>query len=487
MNALSQDQYNALRETMRTAIPEDIGKPDLGKSLDIANRGYVGGLLGAPADIGNELMHSMSFGYIPKQEKPIGGYEWFGDQMEKLGMVSNKRYPLEEMLAQFVDPFSSLPAAMGIFAGKGAKMADMRKLKEAEQLLDAGEDAASVWARTGWGKGPDGKWRFEIPDNSSQLTDKAWEGGFGDGNRLMSIPDAIDHPQLNSAYDMSKDGFLWSDSTGAADGSYSGGVLTINPGTRDPRSSALHELQHAIQEREGFARGGGPWQFEGDATNAALREIVDRETAGLDRFSVEAQAIRDRIFDSFSKDDAFGYPQKLYRSLAGEAEARLTQHRMNLTPEERLGLYPYEPQYFEDATGVPLDRLIYRDVSPDVAESRGAVNLKEVPGFGQDVNVGYEKNPKIDELKRYLQEKSMEYKEKGWRDEKPLRYIIDDKTGDSYFFDASDLHHQDMADALGIGKLDQGFVGSPFQVDMMFNDPYFDNYAGWKQAIQRKR
>ena len=52
---------------------------------------------------------------------------------------------------------------------------------------------------------------------------------------------------------------------------------------------------------------------------------------------------------------------KAYQSLAGEAEARLTQARMNMTPEQRLAQYPYQPEYFEQATGVPLSDLIVRN------------------------------------------------------------------------------------------------------------------------------
>jgi hypothetical protein len=53
-------------------------------------------------------------------------------------------------------------------------------------------------------------------------------------------------------------------------------------------------------------------------------------------------------------------PYQEYKRLAGEAEARLTQSRMNLTPEQRLAQYPYDPEYFEQATGVPLNSLIVR-------------------------------------------------------------------------------------------------------------------------------
>jgi hypothetical protein len=43
-----------------------------------------------------------------------------------------------------------------------------------------------------------------------------------------------------------------------------------------------------------------------------------------------------------------------YLRLAGEAEARLTQNRMNMNMQERLQSYPY------DMLDVPIDQLIVR-------------------------------------------------------------------------------------------------------------------------------
>jgi hypothetical protein len=110
MNALTPEQYNALRNTMRYSMPQEMGKPDLGKTFDILNRGTVAGTLGGPVDLATMLM--APFGY--DIEKPVMGSEWIGDKMQAAGMVSGKRYPVEEMLASFVDPFSGIPAAMGM-------------------------------------------------------------------------------------------------------------------------------------------------------------------------------------------------------------------------------------------------------------------------------------------------------------------------------------------------------------------------------------
>jgi hypothetical protein len=94
-------------------------------------------------------------------------------------------------------------------------------------------------------------------------------------------------------------------------------VMGRKPIFESDKSTMLHELQHAIQQREGFARGGNPEQFKG---------IV--------------------------KD-----PYEWYQRLAGEVEARMTQNRMNLDAQQRRDIYPFAVgRYgYED---IPKDKQI---------------------------------------------------------------------------------------------------------------------------------
>ena len=59
------------------------------------------------------------------------------------------------------------------FAGQQAATADQHALATAQQRLDAGEDAEAVRQDTGWFRGADGKWRFEINDADAKLQDRA--------------------------------------------------------------------------------------------------------------------------------------------------------------------------------------------------------------------------------------------------------------------------------------------------------------------------
>lgn len=65
------------------------------------------------------------------------------------------------------------PAVLFSFAGARAATADSSALVTAQDRLNAGEDAEAVRKETGWHKGVDGKWRFEISDADARLKDRA--------------------------------------------------------------------------------------------------------------------------------------------------------------------------------------------------------------------------------------------------------------------------------------------------------------------------
>ncbi len=59
------------------------------------------------------------------------------------------------------------------FAGRKAKVANIKNLREAKRQIRSGEDKALVFYETGWLLGDDGKWRFEIDDSMDYLYDDA--------------------------------------------------------------------------------------------------------------------------------------------------------------------------------------------------------------------------------------------------------------------------------------------------------------------------
>ena len=163
--------------------------------------------------------------------------------------------------------------------------------------------------------------------------------------------------------------------------------LKVSPHLESSRDSVLaHELQHAVQHREGTSPGGSPsgvknspQQFD-PVTASELQMLQDRiindtgrlgelhrrREAGtltaLERGELNSltQALPEHANYIQARKDFLsqGTPQELYKRLAGEAEARLTQYRLGLTPEQRLEQYPYDPAYFKTATGYSIDDII---------------------------------------------------------------------------------------------------------------------------------
>lgn len=55
------------------------------------------------------------------------------------------------------------------FGGVEAKFADFKKLAEAYKLEQQDYSPRLIWSRTGWYRGGDGRWRFEINDSGAKL------------------------------------------------------------------------------------------------------------------------------------------------------------------------------------------------------------------------------------------------------------------------------------------------------------------------------
>lgn len=55
------------------------------------------------------------------------------------------------------------------FAGQKASTANLEHLKNAQEMETLGADMESIRKATGWFKGRDGKWRFEIDDSKAEF------------------------------------------------------------------------------------------------------------------------------------------------------------------------------------------------------------------------------------------------------------------------------------------------------------------------------
>jgi len=269
-----------------------------------------------------------------------------------------------------------------IFVGEKSKTWNAANAAKAVEMEKAGVAPENIWSATGTFRGPEGKLRQEVSDNLAT-------GVPPDPNFPMTAlggqfqtRQVFEHPNLYKAYDdvglmptkispnnYNKEGGAYFDP-------YANGFERIEMGSLpvgDRKSVMLHELQHAIQEREGFAEGGSP-----NTMILALEKIAEQKRQqaqemfrmssandpldptrivkpgarkkGL-QLEKEARELDSKALTAYYSEQA---KFDLYQRLAGEAEARAVQTRMNMTPQERLATYPYQ------SYDVPINQLIVR-------------------------------------------------------------------------------------------------------------------------------
>lgn len=298
------------------------------------------------------------------------------------------------------------------------------------------ENAKKIKMATGWERGADGKWRYEVEDfevdseglarknrlwsnlswgkEYDLLSDKLFDGielteeessRFDElaekandlrksyqANDKRYLDDYVKDDRLFKAYPELKQirVELYNAPTSNTGATYyeSQNLIRVNESAlnhEDFRSILAHEVQHAVQAIEGFARGGNRMTYRRYLD--ALKEKRDawsmleefdrkREELGKDASQIDVyNALRDEyLSDGFNFGDGFipsrtafdngfnlwvrgydkegyedsydeyqhlinkfglGFDNDRYKELSGEVESRNVQSRMNMTPEER--------------------------------------------------------------------------------------------------------------------------------------------------------
>ena len=358
---------------------------------------------------------------IIEDEVPATQLWWDGNDANEFGFDDGKEYKYKNAknnrklndLVTYDDEGDVIPPSKRfnsrksdirfMFAGeKGAAEADkaeeqtirMDNLDVAKQMEEAKKDAKVIKMATGWEKGVDGKWRYEMPD--AKIKDTIDVGGGNIVKRFEEdmlwtdgkLEDAVDAPKLFEAYPQLKNIKIHTDAVMndmPSNGEYNPQTKTITIHADELKylnSILNHEIQHVIQREEGFAHGGTPEQVERDF-NAAKAEwkarsyafeleekakemggeynqsevekaliqeykdmdmpefIPDKETR-IKGFNYFARGYADRSMDDaikrfrldrFQRTDFDSYQE--YRKLAGEVESRNVEKRLGMTDEER--------------------------------------------------------------------------------------------------------------------------------------------------------
>lgn len=201
------------------------------------------------------------------------------DALKKAGIEvsSYERGNADDRQKVTMDVINSSDNIRFMFAGeKGAAEADKAEektyridnLKVAEEMERGKKDAKAIKLATGWERGADGKWRYEMPD--AKIKDMKDIGGGNivkrfDDDMLWNdgkLADVIDAPVLFEAYPQLKDVRIDTDAIMndmPSNGEYNPktNTITIHADELKYMNSILnHEIQHAIQFIEGFATGG---------------------------------------------------------------------------------------------------------------------------------------------------------------------------------------------------------------------------------------
>ena len=217
-----------------------------------------------------------------------------------------------------------------------------------------GFNAQEIFKSTGFFKGADGQWRFEIDDSGAKYFPENLKGD----QKLLS--DVLSHKELFDAYPELKTVKIREEPRLGAGASYQQDIklLLMGPQALKDKGILVHEIQHAIQGVENFNKGGTPGR-SGKDYNLMLEQDVsklrpeflklqNKEMAG-ELLTDKQQAKLDYLKAVFKKYVEYGRAgdaraREMYENLAGEVEARNAQHRVDLTPAERMRFNPVDTE-----------------------------------------------------------------------------------------------------------------------------------------------
>ncbi|MDU2008918.1 MAG: LPD23 domain-containing protein [Campylobacter concisus] len=178
------------------------------------------------------------------------------------------------------------------FAGEKALNASANKLSKAKSMLEKGEDEVKIWQSTGWYKDKDGAWKFEIDDNPAKIKNQ----------NADKLGDLLEHKELFKAYPELKDIKIKKiiDEKGENLGYYDPNKKEIGINNIGDKSTLMHEVQHAIQDIEGFAKGLGAKgeNYRLSHGEAEARNVETRLNLG-DKFRVKIVKDNNQVGDDY--------------------------------------------------------------------------------------------------------------------------------------------------------------------------------------------
>jgi hypothetical protein len=199
-------------------------------------------------------------------------------------------------------------------------------------------DMKKIRTSTGWERAKDGYWRYEISD--VEISDKYQDiddipmGTVSTLNLFLGTA-----PLLQQYPELKKFKVIRTED----ESSYQEGTDYFKvdaTSIEEFRTTLVHEMQHYVQFKEGFARGGNEDSLKDKYISDynTARDIYENDPSEsnaekLQRFETEYP-------DGVTERQARDY----YIRLSGEVEARNAEWRLNLTPAERIERMLYETE-----------------------------------------------------------------------------------------------------------------------------------------------
>lgn len=222
-------------------------------------------------------------------------------------------------------------------AGANSRTADLNSLGGAYQMYQNGVSMDTIRKRTGWWLGKDGKWRYEISDKEMRFNPE----GYVDNPQ--TVGDYVKHDRLFAAYPWIMDVNVLMSENVAGDpnslGRYvpSENFIELKTGvpTEKTKHVLIHELQHAIQNKEHFTNGTNSTVTSRYIVNLAYNNVknnpefkAEKSPRGkMDYIIGYLEARMDANFDDIAK--------YYYSRNHGEIEAQYVDKRLDMSDNAR--------------------------------------------------------------------------------------------------------------------------------------------------------
>lgn len=371
---------------------------------------------GKEVRVGKQSISIYEIGYAKKNARLPASP---ASSREQMSMARETGIPSEitirEMLSGVKDAGGNSYLQM---AGEHALTANQQALVKAQEMEAAGKGADEIWEATGWLKGKDDRWRFEIPDNLDKIN---FSPLFHDEYHIAKLKDVYDNPKLYKAYpalgtrsvqladlDDKTRGFVEVVRYPSGRELVSGIKLNEKFVESEPdkiKETLVHEVQHVIQTYENFARGGsvdfagGEKNYlrlagEQEARETATRAVKHTETVRrIDeqkrRLSLKQKEL-DHVLEEASEEEKADYAAygKAYADFdgsenAGDVMASIEKKNWKSVNLRWGDIYMLEWNIADDEEG--LDARMPKPHSYDAIVT---FDGEEVASFNQEKNRG---------------------------------------------------------------------------------------------------